>query len=58
MKTKVSIYHCDVERKLSLIALLKEPALHQQVIADLEASLVTGDAYRREFIIDAQVGGQ
>lgn len=56
MKTKVSIYHCDVERKLALIALLKDASIHEQVIADIEASLSTGDAYKREFVIDAKVG--
>lgn len=56
MQTKVSIYHCDVERKLSLIALLKDPSIHEQVIADIEKSLISGDAYKRDFLIDTKVG--
>lgn len=55
MKTKVSIYLIDVDRKLALIALLKDPSIHEQVIADIEASLLSGDAYKREFVIDAKI---
>ncbi len=56
MKAKVNIYLIDVDRKLALIALLTDPSIHEQVIADLSESLVTADAYKREFIIDANVG--
>lgn len=56
MKTKVSIYLIDVDRKLALIALLKDASIHAQVIADIEMSMYTGDTYKRDFVVDAQVG--
>ena len=56
MKTKVQIYICDVDRKLAFLALLRNPSAHADVIVDLQASLVTADPYKREFMIDVNGG--
>lgn len=54
MKTKVSIYHLQVEAKLAIIALLKDQSTHAQVISDIETSLANGDVFKRDFMVEVQ----
>ena len=59
MKTKVSLYLCDVDRKLAILALLKETPAAQAAIAEgIEQSLENGTTYQHYFNINSNVVDQ
>lgn len=55
MKTRVKIGIYSVTEKLAMIALLKDRASHDGLIADLSTALEKDASFVREYDVDAQV---